>query len=102
MRRVLMGILLLLCAPACATMSTGEVNLVRGGAYGKAIFIVKPVVTDQFCAILVDGEDGKDYVDCNTQYLVGCDIDIPQDEPFCRLVREIGSERDSIYPKDRR
>ena len=74
----------------------------EGGAYGKAIFVVRPVDTDQRCQIQVKTSDGRDSVDCNTEYLVACDIDIPLDQPFCQLVRELGVERDSVYPATRR
>ncbi len=83
-------------------IKTANVRLVQGGAYGKAIFVVRPVDTDQRCQIQVKTSDGRDSVDCNNEYLVACDIDIPLDQPFCQLVRELGVERDSVYPATRR
>tara|TARA_B100000674_G_scaffold464847_1_gene447207 strand:+ start:163 stop:486 length:324 start_codon:yes stop_codon:yes gene_type:complete len=81
---------------------TSEVSLIHGGSYGKAVFVVNPIVSDKDCAISVDTQDGSETVDCNTAYLVTCDIDIPTNKPFCQLAREIGVERDSTYPAERR
>ena len=81
---------------------TSEVKLIHGGSYGKAVFVVNPIVSDKDCVISVDTAEGPKSVDCDTSYLVTCDIDIPTNQPFCQLAREIGVERDSIYPAERR
>ncbi len=101
-RSVAAALCLLLLAGCGSVLRTASVKLVSGGAYGKAIFVVSPVVTDRDCAIEVDTTQGPVKLDCNSEYIVACDIDIPLDRPFCQLVREIGTERDSAYPKQRR
>jgi hypothetical protein len=99
-----LGILVLLvstsfgCAPQ---LKTAKVYLAQGGGYGKAVFIVSPVVSKS-CKVSVDTETGPKELDCNSEYIMSCDIDIPEDKPFCQLAREIGVDRESTYPKDRR
>jgi hypothetical protein len=87
---------------------TAEVGLAYGGGYGKAVFVVYPQVNPGVmagkdeCYIVVPGADGPRNVDCNSQYIVACDIDVPKDRPFCAIVSEIGSDRESAYPKHKR
>ncbi len=108
MRRVFPLLCLVgICTTACGlfatqTIQTGHVYMAEGGTFGKAVFIVSPVNTDPDCQIEVDSQDGKRLLDCNSEYVIGCDVSIPGTQPFCQLVTEIGPERDSSYPKTRR
>jgi hypothetical protein len=82
-----------------------EVQLAQGGGYGKAVFIVNPHYDrrrNEDCYVSVPTSEGDKKVACKTAYVVGCDIDIPTDKPFCVLVREIGVDRESAYPKHKR
>ena len=105
---------LLGCASDPAPAATGEnksaeesaeVGLAYGGGYGKAVFVVYPGVNvgpNQECFVDVPTADGPRKIECNSQYVVVCDRDIPNDRPFCTLVSEIGSDRESAYPKQKR
>ncbi|MCC6625492.1 MAG: hypothetical protein IT385_29910 [Deltaproteobacteria bacterium] len=106
--------LLLGCAESPAVVNTenrqgAEVGLAYGGGYGKAIFVVYPVIdpgvyggSGTECYLDVPTVEGQKRVDCNTQYVVACDRDIPADRPFCTIVSEIGTDRESAYPKHKR
>jgi hypothetical protein len=94
---------------AAPPAQSAEVGLAYGGGYGKAVFIVYPSVdpgvyagNNTECYIDVPGADGRRKVDCNSQYIVACDIDVPADRPFCAIISEIGSDRESAYPKHKR
>jgi len=101
--KVLILLLGVALSSACGgSVRTGEVHMVNGGSYGKGLFVVSPAVEDGTCAISVKAANGTKKIDCNTQYLVTCDVDIPKDKPFCQLVSEIGTEHESVYPKARR
>ena len=90
------------------TKEPARVQLAHGGGYGKAVFIVapeKPKVDRrrrEDCYVTVDTVDGPQKVECDSSYVVACDIDIPRDKPFCVLVREVGVDRESAYPKHKR
>jgi hypothetical protein len=67
---------------------------------GKGLFTVRPSSMDPKCSSKVNAPGGND-VDCNTEYLVGCDASAPEGQSFCSAMREKGP-RDSIYPTSRR
>lgn len=92
---ILLGALLLGSA-GCS--KAANVYLVQGGGYGKGVFIVAPFANDLCNVELSEGRD----LHCSTQYVFACDIDLPMSQPFCQLVREIGSDRISHYPDARR
>jgi len=67
---------------------------------GKGLFVVRPSSMDPKCSSKIAAPGGND-VDCNTEYLVGCDASVPEGQSFCSAMREKGP-RDSIYPSSRR
>ncbi len=88
----------------CATTSAAAatVYLVESGAYGKGIFMVAPAA-DKSCSVQVKGNKPEPTdLDCSSQYVIGCDIDVASSQPFCQLVREIGTDRESAYPQSKR
>jgi hypothetical protein len=88
-----------------APAAPAEVGLATGGGYGKAVFVVYPSVPvgpDHVCYVTVPTAEGSTRVDCDSQYIIVCDREIPTDRPFCTLVSEIGSDRESAYPKHKR
>lgn len=81
---------------------TAKVHLAHEEDRGKALFLVSPATPNPECTVPVQTPTGAKPLDCNSQYLVACDIDTPLDQPFCELVREVGTDRMSAYPKLRR
>ena len=79
-----------------------RVTMVEGGGYGQAIFIVEPSVGSDECSIAVERGEPKGRLGCNSEYLIACDISIPDRKPFCRPVSEIGVQLESTYPKELR
>jgi hypothetical protein len=69
---------------------------------GKGLFVVRPYASDPECVEQLQSPNGKTPVDCNAEFLVGCDASAPDSKQFCTLVQEKGRARDSIYPGNRR
>lgn len=87
-------------ATQAAKTQSSNVYLVKGGAYGKGLFIVQPLIDDPKCKVDVNG--GEAELDCNSEYVISCDITLPNTRPFCSLVSEIGVDRQSAYPREKR
>ena len=68
---------------------------------GKGLFVVRPSSMDQNCEVGIR-TPGDPTIDCNSEYLVGCDGAAPDNQQFCSLMREKGPARDSIYPAGKR
>ena len=96
--------------PGCSLISqvtsslggTSDVKMTVVEPNGKALFIIKPNATYEGCAVDVATKAGDVLVDCDSEYLVGCDASVPKDTPFCWVIEEVGPVRDSAYPRDRR
>ena len=107
-RAMSIGLLLvvLVTGGGCAGLPSGrmsaEVEMVSVAPGGKALLLVRPNAHYGRCVVDVGAEEASVAVDCDAQYLVGCDAAGPSSEPFCRLVREVGPVRDSAYPEARR
>lgn len=69
---------------------------------GKGLFVVRPYDGEKDCAEAIKGTNGAKVVDCNSEFLVGCDATTPDGRPFCVLMKEKGLVRDSIYPAGKR
>lgn len=93
------GIMVLGCA---SVKPTAQVHMAHEEARGKAIFLISPATSEPECSVPIDTSMGVKRLDCNSQYLMACDADAPADQPFCELVREVGQDRLSAYPQDRR
>jgi hypothetical protein len=79
---------------------TTSVYMASGGSYGKAVLVVSPFVKDEDCHVEVKVKEtgATTPISCTSDYVVACDVDIPETQPFCTLVREIGTGRRSAYP----
>jgi hypothetical protein len=90
------------CSTMSMSMIDASVRMVDVSKNGKALFVVSPKYLDnQNCDVLVKGKT-KNMVSCNSEYLLSCDANRPTNKPFCELMTEKGSVRDSYYPKKRR
>ncbi len=84
----------------CTPPASASVYIVESASYGKGLFVVAPFAA---CNMAVKGPKGEPVdLDCSSQYIIRCDNDIPKDKPFCELVREIGIDRESVYPASKR
>lgn len=85
------------CANNNVAKKRAEVYLVDEGGVGEGLFLVSPHVYSDTgrCTVVVNNRE----VDCNTSYLVACDLDRSKKKNFCTLVKEIGSDRRSAYPE---
>ena len=96
--------------PGCSLLSqlssslsgSSDVKMTVVEPNGKALFIIKPNADYKGCAVDVSTKAGDVPVDCESEYLVGCDASVPKDTPFCWVIEEVGPVRNSAYPKDRR
>lgn len=108
-RRLLFVLGIAILLPGCSVLSavtsmsvTSDVKLTVVEPNGKALFIIKPDANYEGCAVDVNTKAGDVPVDCESEYLVGCDASVPKDTPFCWVIEEVGPVRDSAYPRDRR
>ena len=109
-RRLLLILGIALSLPGCSLLSqvssslsgTSDVKMTVVEPNGKALFIIKPNAEYKGCAVEVATRGGETPVDCESEYLVGCDASVSKDTPFCWVIEEIGPVRDSAYPRDRR
>lgn len=69
---------------------------------GKGLFVVRPFLSDDECQLKLQAPNGATPVDCDSQFIVGCDGAIPESRPFCSLIHEQGPSRESLYPGARR
>ena len=63
---------------------------------------LEPHADEADCQLKLASPNGSTPMDCSSEYLVACDASTPESKPFCRVVRESGPVRDSIYPASRR
>ena len=108
-RRLLLVLGIATILPGCSLLSqittmsgASDVKMTVVEPNGKALFIIKPNATYEGCAVDVATKAGDVLVDCDSEYLVGCDASVPKDTPFCWVIEEVGPVRDSAYPRDRR
>lgn len=86
------------CVAELATLSS--VKMVENGVYGKAVFIVSPRSIRSDCLVKVNAANGQKDLDCNSDYLIACDVERPTGTPFCALLTEVGANRSSAYPRE--
>jgi hypothetical protein len=93
------------CAPTAARRNQRLVQIDRADGVeavylrpgGKGLFIVRPAISDRDCRLYVQRTSDVIRVDCNTHYLIACDA---AQMPFCRLVEEADSPRESFTPQE--
>lgn len=90
----------------CSTLSVlaarSTVSAERIEPGGKGLFVVRPSAEDPACEEKLQSPNDAMPVDCDSEFIVGCDGATPDGKPFCALVREKGRVRNSIYPGNRR
>jgi hypothetical protein len=95
-------VLAALASAGCFTaFSSVGVTAERIEPGGKGLFTIRPSSYDNKCEVKVKATTGDAPVDCNTEYLVGCDASAPEGQSFCWAMKEKGP-RDSVYPAARR
>ena len=92
---------------SCGTMSesfepvsVADVEVLRTWNAGRGLFVVRPHVYAAECEVAVAGAARP--IACDTEYLIACDDSADPGAPFCKLVSEIGSDRISTYPQEKR
>ena len=99
-------LLLMASSLGCASLAVGggqtQVKMVAEKPGGRGLFLVSPSDNYQDCAVVVATATGQARLDCNTQFLVGCDASVPDSQSFCWLMQEVGPVRESTFPKARK
>jgi hypothetical protein len=99
----IVGVLTAGCGFGAALLSTKtDATAERLDPGGKGLFTLRPPMSVEECRENVHAAGSSAAVQCDAEFIVGCDASLPEDQPFCYLMKEKGPVRDSLYPAARR